>query len=86
MRKILSEATPEVWRRDEQLYDLRTELSPQALHAGEVSQQNQEYVGLHQQLTGLVQETQQYREIIEESRTARSATGPEIDRLRQREE
>ena len=36
---------------------LRTELSPQALHAEDVSQQHiQEYAGLHQRLTGLAQE------------------------------
>ena len=33
----------------------------------------------------LVQETQQDREILEESRAAESAAGPDIDRLRQRE-
>ena len=74
------EVTLEVWRR-------RTELSLHALHAEDVSQQqNQEYAWPHQQLTGLVEETKQYRELFEESRIAQSAAGPEIDRLRRREE
>ena len=32
----------------------------------------------------MVQETQQYREMFDESRTTQSATGPEFERLRQR--
>ena len=48
--------------RDEQVHDLRTELGLQALHPEDVTQQqNQEDAGPHQHLTGLVQETQQYR-------------------------
>ena len=75
-----------MWWRDEQVYDLRTELSLQAHHAEDVTHhQSQEHAGLHQRLTGFVQETQQYRKMFEESRAANSATGPEIERLRQRE-
>ena len=71
--------------RDEHVNDSRTKLSLQALHVKYVSQQqNHEYAGLHQHLTRSVHETQQYRDMFEESRTARSATGPEIDRLRRR--
>ena len=33
---MVTEATIEVWKRDEQLYDLRTELSFQELHAEDV--------------------------------------------------
>ena len=73
---LVTEVTSEVRRRDEQVHDLRTDLSLEALHAEHVSQQH---------LTGLVQETQQYREMFEESRSAQSAAGPEIDRLRRRE-
>ena len=84
---VVTEATSEVCRRDEQLHDLRTELSLQTLHAEDVSQQqNQEHAGLHQQLTGLVQETLQQRELLEASRTAQSAAGPKIDRFWRREE
>ena len=55
-------------RRDEQVHDLRTELSLQALHSEDATQQQtQECAGLHQHLTGLVQETQQHREIFGES-------------------
>ena len=36
-------------------------------------------------LAGLVEETQQYREIFEESRVSHPATGPEIERLREAE-
>ena len=36
--------------------------------------------------SALIQETQQCREILEESRIAQSAAGPDIDRLRLREE
>ena len=50
------------------MYDVRTEVSLPALHAEDVSQrQNQYCAALHQHLTGLVQETQQYREMFEES-------------------
>ena len=84
---MATEVTSEVWRRDEHSYDLRAELSFQALHAEDVSQrQNQEYAGLHQHLTGLVQKTQHHREMCQESQTTQSAAGPEIDRLRRREE
>ena len=55
---MLVPAVPtEEWRRDEQLYDLRKELSPQAPHAEDVTQQHsQAHAGLRQHLTGLVQE------------------------------
>ena len=83
---LVTEVTSEVWRQDEQLYDLHQELGLQALHADDVSQhQTPEHAGLHQHLTGLVQETQQYREMFEDSRTYQSAAGPDIDRLRRRE-
>ena len=56
--------TTEVWRRDEQVHDLRAELSLHAWYADDASQQpNQEYAGLYQHLTGLVQETQQNRDV-----------------------
>ena len=85
-KNLVTEVPSEVWRRNEQLYNLRTELSHQAPRSEDASQkQSEEYAGLHQLLTGLVQESQQYREMFEESRAAHSA-GPEIDRLRQREE
>ena len=43
--------------RDEQVYDIRTELSLNVLHSEDVTQQQmQEYAGLRQHLTGLVQE------------------------------
>ena len=65
---------------------VQNRLSFHALHLEDVTQQhNQEYPGLHQHLTGLVQETQHFREMLEESRTAQPAAGPEIDRRRQRE-
>ena len=61
---LVTEVTSDVWRRDEQVYDLRTELSLQALHQEDVTQQqNQEYAAPHEHLTGLVQETQQHRDI-----------------------
>ena len=83
---LVTELTTEVWRRDEQTHDLRTELSLHALHSEDVTQQQyQEYAGLHQHLTRLVQETQQYREMFEESLATQSAARPEIDGLRQRE-
>ena len=42
------EVTSEIWRRDDRLYDLRTELILLALHAEHVSQQpSQEDVGLY---------------------------------------
>ena len=34
---LVTEVTSEVWRRDEQVYDLRTELSLQALHQEDVT-------------------------------------------------
>ena len=56
-------------------------LSPRALRWDDVTQQqSQEYAGLHGHMTELVQETQQHREMFEESRAAHSAAGPEIDR------
>ena len=80
---LFTEVTTEVWRRDDQVHVFGTELSLHALHSEDVTQQHsQEYAGLHQHLTGVVQETQRYRELLEESRAAQSATGPEIDRLR----
>ena len=83
---LVTEVIPEARRRDEQVYGLRTELSLQALHREDATQhQSQEYAGLRQHLTGLVQETQQCRELFEESRAVNSATGPEIERLRSRE-
>ena len=54
------------------------------IHSEDATQQRiPEYAVPHQHLTGLVQETQQYREMFEESRAAQSAVGPEIDGLRQ---
>ena len=48
----------EVWRRYDQVHDLPTELSLHALHSEDgAQQQTQENAGLHQHLTGLVQET-----------------------------
>ena len=52
----MTEVASEVWRRDEQAQDLRTELNLQALHS-----EDGEYAGLHQHLTGLVPESQQCR-------------------------
>ena len=77
--------TSEVWRRDDPVYDFGSELSLRALHSEDIAQQqSQEYDGPHQHWTRLVQETQQYREMFEESQAAASS-GPELDRLRQRE-
>ena len=60
--KMVAEVTSEVCRRDEQLYDLNTELVLHAPYSDDVAkQQNQEYAGVHQDLTGLVQETRQNR-------------------------
>ena len=74
---LVTEVTSEVWRRDEQVYDLHTELSLQAPHQEDVTQhQSQEYAEPHQPLTVLVQEREQYREMFEESRAAHSPTGP----------
>ena len=43
---LLTEVTSEVWRRYEQVHDLRRKLSLQALHAEDVTQQqSQEYAG-----------------------------------------
>ena len=48
---LVTEVTSSVWRRDEQVYELRTELSLQALHSEDVTQQqSQEGAGLHQHL------------------------------------
>ena len=83
-QNLVTEVTSEVRGRDWQAYELRTELSLQELHQENVTQhQCQEYVCLHQHLIGFVQETQQYREMFEE--TAISATGPAIERLRQKQ-
>ena len=61
---VVTEVTTEVWRRDEQVHDLRTELSLHALYADDASQQpNQEYAGLYQHLSGLVQDTQKHRDV-----------------------
>ena len=49
-------------------------------------QQGEDYAGQRQLLTGLVQETQQYRAMSEECPTAQLAAGPEIDRFRRRKE
>ena len=54
---LVTEVASEVWRRDEQLYDLRAELK--------TLQQNQEDAGVRQHMTGLFQETQQYRDTYE---------------------
>ena len=57
--------TSEIWRRDEQVYDLGAEVSFRTPHAEDVSQhQNQEHAGPHEHLTGLVQETQQCQGMI----------------------
>ena len=83
---MVTYVTSEVTGRDEQVYDLRTELSLQELHQGDLTQhQSQENAGPHSHLTGLVQETQQYREMFEETRAAISAAGPAIERLRQKQ-
>ena len=83
---LVTELRTEVWRRDEQVPDLPTKLSPQALHAEDASQhQKQERAGPHRHLTGLVHHAQLYPETFEESRAGQSAAGPEIDRFRQRE-
>ena len=66
---LVTEVITEVWRRGEQSYDLRTELS---LRHNKIKQ-------------AWFMKTQQYREMFEESRTAQSAAGPEIDQLRHRE-
>ena len=56
---LATEVTSEVWRRNEQVHDLRTELILHAPHSEDVTQQqSQERAGLHQHLTGLFQETQ----------------------------
>ena len=61
-------ATSEVWRREEEVHDLRTELSLHAPHSEDVThQQNQENAGRHQHLTGLVQETQQRKMLTAQS-------------------
>ena len=66
---LVTEVTSEVWRRDDQVHDSRTELSLHAPHAEDVTQQqHQKYAGLHRHLTGSVQETQQ--SMSEESRAA----------------
>ena len=66
---FVTEVTTDVWRRDEQVHDLRTELSLHALHSEDVTQQqNQEFAGKRQHLTRLLRETQQYREMFEISR------------------
>ena len=83
---LVTEVSFEVWGRDEQVFGVRAELSLHAPHQEDVTQQqSQEYAGQHQHMAGLVQETQQHRAMFEGSRVAHSATGPEIERLRQRE-
>ena len=48
---LVTEVTSSARRRDEQVYELRTELSLQALHSEDVTQQqSQEGAGLHQHL------------------------------------
>ena len=80
---MVTKVTTEVWRRHEQVHDLRAELRLQALHSEDVmQQQSPEYAGIHKYLSGLVQET---REMSEEPRAPQSAARPEIDRLRHRE-
>ena len=45
---LVTDVTSEVRRRDEQVYDLRTELSLQALHQGDLTQHpSQENAGPH---------------------------------------
>ena len=74
---LVTEVTSEVRRRDDQVHYLRRELSLHALHSADVTQQqSQKYAGLHQHMTGSLQETLSYREMFEESRAARSAAGP----------
>ena len=84
---LVMEVTSGVWRRDEHVHYFQTELSPHALHPKGVTQhQSQEWTsGLHQHFTGLVQETQQHREMFEESRALHPATRPEIEQIQQRE-
>ena len=60
--------------------DLGTELCLQALHSKDVSQQQ------NQGLCWTTSALEKYREMFEESRTAQPAVGPEIDRLRRRED
>ena len=51
---LVTEVTSSVWRRDEQVYELRTEPSLQALHSEDVTQQqSQEDAGLHQHFNRL---------------------------------
>ena len=58
---MVTDVTAELWRRDEQVQYLRTELSLHAPHSEDVTQQqSHEYAGLHKHLIGLAQETQQY--------------------------
>ena len=62
-----------------------TELSLHAPHSEDVTQQqSQDYAGLHQHLTGLDQETQKVLKNLE-LLCSKSVTGPESERLRQRE-
>ena len=85
--KLVTDMTSEVWKSNERLHGVRAELSLQALHAEHVSQrQNQEYAAPRQHFTGLGQQTQRNLEMFEEYRTAQPAAGPEIERLRRREE
>ena len=64
---MVTKVTTEVWRRHEQVHDLRAELRLHALHAEDVmQQQSPEYAGIHKHLKGLVKET---REMFEEPRS-----------------
>ena len=57
-RNFVDEMISDVWRRNEQPYELRTKLRPQALHQEDVTQhQRQPYAGLHQHWTRLVDTT-----------------------------
>ena len=57
-RNFVDEMISDVWRRNEQPYKLRTELTPQTLHHEDVTQhQSQPYAGLHQHWTRLVDTT-----------------------------
>ena len=64
--------------------DLRAEPSLQALHQEDVRNiKVKKNAGLHQHLTGLVVGDTAIARFFQESRAAHSATGPQIERLRQ---
>ena len=69
--------------KDSQTSSFKLTLEGNSFHAREAraSDAATAAVGQHQHLTGLVQESQPYREMLEESRAAQSAAGPPIDRL-----